>query len=78
MILENPCARDDADFLVGEMAGGMVALTPISADANKACDVGVIDFEEWQVIGGSIMVDHRMADDLIRRLQEDGLTIAEE
>ena len=78
MILENPCARDDADFLVGEMAGGMVALTPISADANKACDVGVIAYEEWQVIGGSIMVDHRMADDLIRRLQEDGFTIAEE
>ena len=78
MILENPCARDDADFLVGEMAGGMVALTPISADANKACDVGVIDFEEWQVMGGSIMVDHRIADDLICRLQEDGFAIAEE
>jgi hypothetical protein len=78
MILENPCARDDADFLVGEMVGGMVALTPISADANKACDVGVIAYEEWQVIGGSIMVDHRMADDLIRRLQEDGFTVAEE
>ena len=78
MILENPCAKDAADFLVAEMVGGMVALTPISADASKACDVGVIDYEEWQVIGGSIMVDHRMVDDLIRHLREDGFTITEE
>jgi hypothetical protein len=78
MILDNPCAKDEADSLVAQMPGGMVALTPISADATKACDVGVIDYEEWQVIGGSIMVDHRLADDLICHLQEDGFRIAEE
>ncbi|MGD0899458.1 MAG: hypothetical protein ABR915_16605 [Thermoguttaceae bacterium] len=78
MILENPCVKDEADFWVATMPGGMVALTPISADANKACDVGVIDYEEWQVMGGSIMIDHRMADDLIRHLQEDEFVIAEE
>jgi hypothetical protein len=72
------CAKDEADFWVARMPGGMVALTPISADANKACDVGVIDVEEWQVIGGSIMVDHRMAGDLVCLLRNDGLIVAEE
>jgi hypothetical protein len=78
MIVEDPCAKDEADFLVAKMPGGIVALTPISADANKACAAGIIDYEEWQVIGGSIMVDPRLADDLICRLQEDGFTVAEE
>ena len=68
---------NDADFLIANY-GSMIALTPISADANKACDVGVIAFEEWQVIGGSIMVDHRVADDLLENLREDGFTIADE
>jgi hypothetical protein len=70
-------ARDEADFLVANY-GSMVAITPISADANKACDVGVIDYEEWQVVGGSIMVDHRMAVDLLDHLRDDGFIIAEE
>ncbi len=70
-------ARAEADFLVADY-GSMVALTPISADANKACDVGVIAYEPWQLMGGSIMVDHRMADDLIQHLRDDGFTIAEE
>jgi hypothetical protein len=56
----------------------MVALTPISADAAKACDVGVINYEEWQVIGGSIMVDPRMASDLLTNLQQQGFTITDE
>lgn len=70
-------AKDETDFLVANL-GSMVALTPISADANKACDVGVIDYEEWQVIGGSIMVDPRMASDLLTNLQRQGFTITEE
>jgi hypothetical protein len=70
-------ARDEADFLVANY-GNMVAITPMSADANKACDVGVIDYEEWQVVGGSIMVDHRMAVDLLDHLRDDGFIIAEE
>jgi hypothetical protein len=70
-------ARDEADFLVANY-GSMVAITPRSADANKACDVGVIDYEEWQVVGGSIMVDHRMAVDLLDHLRDDGFIIAEE
>ena len=68
---------NNVDFLIANH-GSMIALTPISADANKACDVGVIDFEEWQVMGGSIMVDHRVADDLLENLREDGFTIADE
>ena len=56
----------------------MVAVTPISADANKACDTGVIYYEDWQVMGGSIMVDHRMAVDLLDHLRDDGFIIAGE
>jgi triosephosphate isomerase len=67
----------EADFLVANY-GSMMAITPISADANKACDTGVIAYEPWQLMGGSIMVDHRMADDLIQHLRDDGFTIAEE
>ncbi len=68
---------NEADFLVANY-GSMVALSPMSAKANKACEEGKIDFEEWQVLGGSIMVDHRMADDLLENLRNDGFTVVEE
>ena len=77
MILDTDCTKSEADFLVANY-GSMVALTPISADANKAVDAGLIDYEEWQLLGGSIMVDHRMAENLIDHLREDGFVIAEE
>jgi len=67
----------EADFLVANY-GSMMAITPISTDTNKACDTGVIANDPWQLMGGSIMVDHRMADDLIQHLRDDGFTIAEE
>ena len=67
----------ETDFLVANL-GSMAAITPISADANKACDVGVIDYEEWQAIGGSIMVDHRVAADLLDNLRGQGFTVAVE
>ena len=66
-----------ADFLVANYSS-MVALSPMSADANKAVDAGLINYEEWQLMGGSIMVDHRMADDLIENLRDDGFVVAEE
>ena len=71
------CAKDEADFWVANY-GSMVALTPMSADANKAVDAGLIAYEDWQVSGGSIMVDHRMASDLLDHLRDDGFTIAAE
>ena len=71
------CPKIEIDFLVANY-GSMVAVTPISADANKAVDVGQFDYQEWQLLGATIMVDHRMADDLIRRLKDDGFVIAEE
>ncbi len=74
MILET---ETETDFLFATI-GGMVALTPMSADANKACDAGLIDYEDWQVMGGSIMVEHRIADDLICQLRDDGCTVVEE
>jgi hypothetical protein len=69
--------KDEPDFLVAA-SSSMVALTPVSADANKAVDAGLIDYEEWQVIGGSILLDPRIADDLIGRLKADGFVVAEE
>ena len=58
--------------------GSMMAITPMSAKANEACDTGVIAYESWQVMGGSIMVDLRMAEDLIEHLREDGFIVNEE
>ena len=71
------CSTDEPDFLVAH-CGSMVAVTPISADANKAVDVGLIEYEEWQLQGATIMVDHRMADDLTHRLKDYGFVVAEE
>jgi len=65
------------DFTIANL-GGIVALTPISADANKACDVGVIAYEDWQVMGGSIMVERRYAADLVEDLRDDGFVVADE
>jgi hypothetical protein len=66
-----------ADFLVGNY-GGMRSLTPMTQAAREACEDGTIAVESWQMLGGSVMVDHRMADDLIQSLQEDGFVVAEE
>lgn len=65
------------DFLV-ENYGSIVAVTPMSADANKAVDAGLIDYEEWQLMGASIMVDHRCAEGLLDHLRGEGFTISDE
>ena len=65
------------DFTFARVSG-MVALTPMSADANKAVDAGLISYEDWQLMGGSIMVDHRMFSDLKQSLENDGFTVNEE
>ena len=69
--------KAEADFLVGNN-GTMVAITPMTTKARKTCEDGTIKFEEWQVMAGSIMVDHRMADDLLEHLRDDGFIIAKE
>ena len=69
--------KTDADFLIGNL-GSMVALTPMTPKARGACGNGTIIFEDWQKLGGSIMVDHHMAGDLLDNLQADGFTVAEE
>lgn len=69
--------NDTADFLVGN-CGSMVALSPMTAKAREACGDGTIVFEDWQMMGGSIMVDHRMAEDLVEHLRDDGFTVADE
>ena len=66
---------NEPDFLIADY-GSIVAVTPMSADANKAVDAGLIDYEEWQLMGGSIMVDHRAADGLLDNLTGEGFTIS--
>ena len=66
-----------ADFLVGE-CGGMRSFSPMTQAAREACEDGTIAIEPWQMLGGSVMVDHRMASDLIQSLQADGFIVAEE
>ena len=74
---DNVTQSPEVDFTIATL-GNIVAFTPISADANKACDVGVIAYEDWQVMGGSIMVEHGCAADLIESLRNDGFVIADE
>lgn len=64
------------DFFI-ENHGSIVAITPMSADANKAVDAGAIDYEDWQLQGCSIMVDARLAGDLVNNLKEQGFTFRE-
>jgi len=68
---------NEPDFLIADY-GTIVAVTPMSADANKAVDAGLIDYEEWQLIGCSIMVDHRAADGLLDHLRGEGFAISAE
>ena len=68
---------ENTDFMFAN-CGGMVALTQFPPKRRIACEDGAIGFESWQMMGGSIMVDHRMAPDLIVNLQEDGYTVIEE
>ena len=75
MLLENLCEQDKADFLITE-CGNMVGITYNSRKGRAAIAAGKIAFENWQVMGGQIMVDQRMAGDLVTHLQEDGYAIA--
>jgi hypothetical protein len=68
--------NDTADFLIADY-GSMVALTPMTAKAMEACQDGTIIFEDWQVIGRSIMVDHRLASDLVGHLEGEFTITAE-
>jgi len=61
---------NEPDFLIADY-GSIVAVTPMSADANKAVDAGLIAYEEWQLMGCSIMVDHGAADGLLHHLRGD-------
>lgn len=70
-------AKAEADFTIANY-GGVIALSPMTARAREACGDGTIAFENWQVMGGSIMADHRMAQDLIEHLRDDGFVIADE
>ena len=74
---DNVTQLPEVDFTIANL-GNIVALTAISADASKACDAGVIAYEEWQVMGGSILVEHRYAADLIENLRDDGFVIVDE
>ena len=68
---------NEHDFTTAN-CGNMLALTPMSAKANQAVAEGLIDFQDWQVRGGSILIDLHMAGDLIANLRRDGFTVAPE
>jgi hypothetical protein len=70
-------SRPEVDFTIANL-GSIVALTPMTAKAREACEDGTIVFEDWQVMGGSIMVERRCAADLIENLRDDGFVIADE
>jgi hypothetical protein len=64
-----------ADFLVADY-GSVVGFTPMTEKAKQATGKeGVIASEPWQWLDGNLMVDHRMSDDLIENLQNDGFSI---
>ena len=65
------------DFIIANL-GSIVAFTPMTATAREACEDGTIVFEDWQVMGGSIMVEHRCAADLVENLRGDGFVVADE
>lgn len=67
----------EPDFVFG-ITGNMVGLTPMSAGANKAVDAGLISYEDWQLMGATIMVDHRMFPDLKQSLEDQDFTVIEE
>jgi hypothetical protein len=67
----------EADFTTANL-GSLIAITPLSARANAMVDNGDIAFESWQMMGGSIMVDHRYGLDLIESLIDDGYQIVPE
>ena len=62
----------DADFLVFECGNG-TCLTPLSEKARNACQdrIGV---EPWNWMFGSVVVDDRIASDLITNLKAGGFT----
>ena len=64
----------DTDFLVSECGSG-TALTPVSAKARAACR-NRITVEPWQWMFGSVVIDYRMAFDVVADLQADGFTFA--
>ncbi len=58
--------------------GNMTALSPRSNKAYQAIVEGLIAFEDWHEHAGSILIDRRMADDVIANLRRDGFTVAVE
>jgi hypothetical protein len=66
----------EADFLIAEFGNG-TALTPLSAKAREACRDRIV-VKSWQWMFGSVMVEDRIASDLVASLQADGFRFARE
>ena len=69
-------SKPEVDFTIANL-GSIVAFTPLTAKAREACEDGTIVFEDWQVMGGSIMVEHRCAADLIENLRDDDFVVTD-
>jgi hypothetical protein len=66
------------DFVIADH-GTLVSLAPMTKKAKEATgEGGIIESQPWQWLGCSLMVDHRMADNLIENLRNDGFSIGNE
>lgn len=63
----------ETDFLV-RPHGTIWLFDPVSERAKKFTGTD-LDVQDWQWIGPAFTVDHRLANDLIAALEEEGLTV---
>ena len=61
---------DDIDFLV--RPNGTIWLFEPVHESAKEYTLTVLDVQDWQWVGPAFGVDHRIANDLIAALQEEG------
>ena len=73
MQLSTACGYFAADFQF-EDHFGVVRLTPLTQAARDWIDAHV-DYEDWQMFGGGIVIEPRYARPILEGLVADGLTV---
>ena len=61
------------DFQINDQ-GSIVGFTPLTEAAQAFLDDNV-EYEPWQIMGNTLWVDHRYADDLRDGIVADGLMV---
>ena len=70
MAVQQETEQEVADFAVSNQ-GSIWLFTPQTEWANELCLDGTISIADWQWMGDSFGVDHRMGADLVENLQYD-------